>query len=974
MNGESVNFFSPILPLEQGGAITLLQSILHLHGTCVLTNNTAESGGAIYATESRLLLFGNAEVVDNKAKISGGGAYLYQSEFTVYGNCTFERNEAIENGGGVHAIGSEVIKVTNPPRTIDRPVSHLNFKKNEAKKGGALYLKGNARLYTYKFQAEDLDSNVVSSSNFLVTTNLSSNIADFGGAIYIDDESSGVCNNDPGELQSILTDCQLQTLAIYDSSSLSQVQYRNVYFSNNTALLNGDNIYGGLFDRCTVSSLAELLQFEEIEDDLNGMSYLQLISNIHTKDTITSNPVRVCICHNGYPNCTSNVEQIKAKKGHTFSVSITAVDQISNPMPSTFQSYLSPTEGRLSEQPIPDNRTSLCHTLSFSISSPNNISETLIIYANGPCNDAVLSRLKVEVEFLPCNCPVGFMPANNDEICECLCDSMLEEHTTSCNSTTATFVKFDNSWIGFINEEDPSSLTVHRFCPYNYCKPPNTLISLNNSSYPLCNFSRKGILCGACMQSYSLSLGSSRCLKCPNYWPATLVAIILAALISGIVIIIMILVLNLTVAVGTINAVVFYANIIASNYSSFFFGSENSFQSVLTSWLNLNFGLDVCFFEGMDAYWKTWIKMVFPAYIIVIVVIIITLSECSDKFSHLIGKRNPVATLATLILLSYTTFLQVAIAAFSFAIVDFQNGSNVPVWLPDGNVKYLEGKHIALFIAAIVILLIGVPYTLLLFSWQWILRNSDKKIFQWIAENNKIRPFMEAYLAPYKNKHRYWTGLLLFARVFLYLVSAANVSGDPQIQLVSVVIVVGCLFLLKSVIVSGVYKSWPVDVLESILLFNILAFGTLTMYNTTAVNRRSQCAISLTSTIITAIVLFIVIVNHMYTYILKPCGMKAPERMLLSYGKRRKQIRQTRDINVASRTERSNSIDSMRFNDVLNIMTPPGTLDYRSWNQVHSNPNKRPTVTLLTLPYLDANNDQSQEIWEQNLNDENQQE
>ena len=975
INCETVNITSSALPYEQGGAISLFQSIVSIFGTCTFRNNSAETGGAIYAIESRLIiLYRDAEIMDNTARVFGGGAYLYQSELTVYGNCVFERNTANEGGGGVYAIGSTITKINS-----ESVSSHLIFRENEAMQGGAVYLKGNAKLYTYKFQLEDVNIFGSLNSDLLTTTNFSSNVAHFGGAIYIDDISSEVCNNDPSELQTVLSECRFQTLAVYDSSdnaslyrlqfkntpnnTASVVQYRNTYFLNNTAIVSGDNIFGGLFDRCTVSPIAEVLNFEGIEDDLNGTSYLQLISNIQIsiEDSIASNPVRVCSCKNSVPDCSSDKKSIPAKKGHTFSVSIIAVDQIGNPMPSTFQSYLSSTEGRLSEQPKPDNRNSSCHTLSFSISSPNN-SETLIIYANGPCNDAVLSRLEVEVEFLPCHCPVGFMPADNNEICECLCDSMLEEHTTSCNSTTETFVKSDNSWIGFINEEDNSSLTVHMHCPYNYCKPPNTLISLRNSTYPLCNFSRKGILCGACMQSYSLSLGSSRCLKCPNYWPATLVAIIIAALISGIVLIIMILVLNLTVAVGTINAVVFYVNIIVSNYSSFFFGSENSFQSVLTSWLNLNFGLDVCFFEGMDAYWKTWIKMVFPAYIIVIVVIIITLSECSDKFSHLIGKRNPVATLATLILLSYTTFLQVVIAAFSFTHVNFQNGSNVPVWLPDGNVKYLQGKHIALFIAAFIILLIGVPYTLLLFSWQWLLRNSDKKIFRWIAENNKIQPFMEAYHAPYKDKHRYWTGLLLLVRVLLYLISAGNLSSDPQLQLVSVVLVIGCLLLLKGAIVQGVYKDWPVDVLETALLVNVLAFAALTMY-ATAVNARSQFATSLTSTIITAIAFLFIIVYHMYAYVLKPDGLKSPEGILSSCLKRKNdnlsQIRQIPSVSVR-RSSRQSNTNSNRFNDILYVMTPPGTLDYRVQNQLPVSPNQGPTFSSLRLP--DPSDIQSHEM------------
>ena len=38
------------------------------------------------------------------------------------------------------------------------------------------------------------------------------------------------------------------------------------------------------------------------------------------------------------------------------------------------------------------------------------------------------------------------------------------------------------------------------------------------------------------------------------------------------------------------------------------------------------------------------------------------------------------------------------------------------LWLPDATVKYLSGKHIPLFITAVLILLGGLVYTALLFS------------------------------------------------------------------------------------------------------------------------------------------------------------------------------------------------------------------------------------------------------------------
>ena len=68
----------------------------------------------------------------------------------------------------------------------------------------------------------------------------------------------------------------------------------------------------------------------------------------------------------------------------------------------------------------------------------------------------------------------------------------------------------------------------------------------------------------------------------------------------------------------------------------------------------LELGIDTCYFLGMNAYIKTWLQLAFPAYVILLVVLVVIISSYSTEFSNLIGKKNPVATLATLILLSYT--------------------------------------------------------------------------------------------------------------------------------------------------------------------------------------------------------------------------------------------------------------------------------------------------------------------------------
>ncbi|MCG8621851.1 MAG: hypothetical protein MJE68_07635, partial [Proteobacteria bacterium] len=62
-----------------------------------------------------------------------------------------------------------------------------------------------------------------------------------------------------------------------------------------------------------------------------------------------------------------------------------------------------------------------------------------------------------------------------------------------------------------------------------------------------------------------MSLGSSNCLKCPKNWYGLFVGITIAAILAGLVLVVVFLALNLTVGVGSFNSIVFYANIVYAN-------------------------------------------------------------------------------------------------------------------------------------------------------------------------------------------------------------------------------------------------------------------------------------------------------------------------------------------------------------------------------------------------------------------------
>ena len=279
---------------------------------------------------------------------------------------------------------------------------------------------------------------------------------------------------------------------------------------------------------------------------------------------------------------------------------------------------------------------------------------------------------------------------------------------------------------------------------------------------------------------------------------------------------------------------------------------QNLLYTIFISWLNLEIGFDICFFDGLDTFAKAFLHLAFPGYVILLVILVIILSEHNRKFAQLIGKRNPVATLTTLILLSFAKFLHNIIASLSFTVLKYPTSrGNQVVWLYDATVFYLKGKHnIALFSIALLILFAGVFYTIILLLWQWLLRLQDKKMFAWL-KYQKLCHFIEPYHAPYAFSHRYWTGLLLLARVLLYIVFSMNVEGDPQMPLIAIIFTVGFLLFFKSMFVPKLYKKRSLELLEMIMFFNLLAFSALSLFYTSNGQEKSQSVIAATSVSIT---------------------------------------------------------------------------------------------------------------------------
>ena len=171
---------------------------------------------------------------------------------------------------------------------------------------------------------------------------------------------------------------------------------------------------------------------------------------------------------------------------------------------------------------------------------------------------------------------------------------------------------------------------------------------------------------------------------------------------------------------------------------------------------------------------------------------------------------NPISVLATLFLLSYIKLLRTIITTFSFTTLDYPKDRTVAVWVYDGNIGYLEGKHIPLFLAGLLaFLFLFLPFTLLLLFGQCIVSGSNHRLLTWVNKP-KVRSLLDAYHGPYKNHHRYWTGMLLLLCFALFISSAVVDLNSPKDPIV-ILLVLGtmCICLAIWVCNSGWYHCIP---------------------------------------------------------------------------------------------------------------------------------------------------------------------
>ena len=732
---------------------------------------------------------------------------------------------------------------------------NITFFNNTGYDGGAIYISGLSFLTAS--QHSDYTS-IMFKDNYAEHT---------GGAILV------ATSNSLGVTKCFLKDCAL-----------------NLFFTNNTARLGGNDVYGGQLDaipacdnpRSCKNIRPDMFCLQSGNETNSCISILDTVSQFSNASfsSVASDPSRVCLCNeSGFSDCLAILSGgIAVYPGEAFTLSVVAVGQhFGTAFGAVCVQLLSLNEDvREISSIIPEKcqyvQQHSCNQINYTIYS-NNKDKILVLTSfetevteygdNSTVNEAIsayyFSRYNLSVPlFLLATpifinislkaCPTGFSLTSTPPFhCICIQElAALTHHGVSCDINTQTVQRRGTVWIGASgNTSDGNGVIVTEYCPYYYCSEKNVNVSLSeqinnalshytsdatqyeNISFhsepdPQCNFNRSGRLCGRCPVGQSVALGTSQCLKCSNNYLSLLVPFA----VSGVVLVLFIKALNLTPAQGLINGLIFYANIVKANEYIFFPQKQTNFLTVFISWLNLDLGIETCFLDGLDGYWKTWLQFVFPLYVWVIAFAMIMSARYSIRVARLLG-NNSVPVLVTLFYLSYAKLFRTVLTTIHYTVLEYPSGHHKVVWSYDGTIEYLSSKHAVLFAAALLVLLfLWLPYTCVLFFGQWFNRCSNRKISMLMF---KMKPLFDAHYGPFKDKHRYWFGVLLGARAAILLTSSVVPLSSSSVNSMAVIVVVGLLFTHLCT-VGRVYRKFYVSLIEAAFFLNLTILAATVLY------------------------------------------------------------------------------------------------------------------------------------------------
>ena len=414
-------------------------------------------------------------------------------------------------------------------------------------------------------------------------------------------------------------------------------------FSDNYAYIAGNDIYGGYYyDEVILPCFNDV-----VKCNYHNLQSVACFSKILSSSSISSAPLGACICiNNSYIDCNQRILLKEVYPGQTITQSLVAVGMCGGISPGSIVTKGTSVNLKLDEA---DQITDIyCKNFTYQVKANTTTTEGKITIQTSGSLQLNGSILTINITILPC--PLGLVLDKLLGIC--VCDDIINAVKAQCNVSWMPYPikRSGNNWLSYNNKYN--CIIAHTNCPFDYCNTSLISLNLNNTDLQ-CTHKRSAYLCGQCKPGLSVVIGSNECSKCNN----TSLFFLVPFTLAGILLTVLLLKLNMTVSSGTINGLLFYANIVKLDNAVLLPIGSILLLTQYIAWLNLNLGITTCFFNRFNGYWKTWLQFAFPLYLWLLVGGIINGCHYSGRLSRLFG-NNGVPTLATIILISYTKALK----------------------------------------------------------------------------------------------------------------------------------------------------------------------------------------------------------------------------------------------------------------------------------------------------------------------------
>ena len=603
----------------------------------------------------------------------------------------------------------------------------------------------------------------------------------YGGGIFIS-------NMEEREMLAVLTefvDCYIEmrncpgwcffqfinSFGQYVNASDIAEHNATVILLNNTATFGGNNVFNGHFQNCSLQTAHGTTPASK-----------ELVLNVFhqnppmDKELIPSYPYVICLCDGEEVNCIRNhTFVIETYPVQQFPISVYVMADWQQVIPAYFNVVV---KSATYSYQLDMNCTKV-YTLEHL--APGTSHQLSLEAATTADDDAILiRRLNIQVVN---SCSQGLVYEQHS----CACNAFLKQHMFTCivrTNTTTYRSGQPHYWIGM----EEKHLLLSSNCPSFYCNSAVLLggLTLNERTQnQQCNNGRQGLLCSECPSGYSSVFGSFQCKKCSSVWLLQLPLYVF----GGIFIVAFLFLLNLTLLQGTIIGVVLYTNIMglmADFLQEHAWGPLFFIQSVL----NLQSGAGVCFYDGMDQFWKALLQFAFPFYLFtLLIVIIIVTHKCGYRMfrkARFIARRA-VPVLATIMLLTYTSLVNAVITPLRYTtLYDADSTQGKTVWLYQPSLPFFGGWHIVLGILSIAVtLLYLIPFTFTMLFGDLMRRYFHKL---WFSH------FMDVLHGTFRWPLGFWIGLRLLLRVILVVV---GINTKPNTSAFCSLVAAGTLLVVQ---------------------------------------------------------------------------------------------------------------------------------------------------------------------------------